>query len=95
MMRILTYALGVLTFITLGAQVMILLERADAALLSVGQMAALLYWPDPAYASRVVDEFARGTQAATRFLALPAIILVAGPWALLMGARHWRRRRPQ
>lgn len=93
MVRILTYALGALTCVTLGAQAMIALERADGALLSLGQMAALLYWPDPAYASRVVDGFARGATAAPRFLALPALFVFAVPWAALLGVGHMRRKR--
>lgn len=75
-----SWLLLALCFALLGAQLMVALESQVFPLLTLGQSAALAYWPDPAAATRSIDALMAQSGLAAKALSLPALPAAIGLW---------------
>ena len=83
MLRGFQYTFAALTLVFLGAQAMLMLERGDTALLTLGQGLALLYWPDPVGLPKALDRAAAALPLLGRMFAIPALVFGCVGWAAL------------
>ncbi|MEM7570487.1 MAG: hypothetical protein AAF337_11895 [Pseudomonadota bacterium] len=88
MRAVLSWMFLALSLALLGAQIMVALEAQIFPLLTLGQSAALAYWPDPAGATQRIDALIADSGFAARALSLPALPIFIGLWLL-----SWTKKR--